>query len=72
MEKHRQVKVYEVRLCCDECEEEMKEVEPGVVLTTFPPRYAYHCVNPECSSRGRIVYDTHLYPYTYHEAEESV
>lgn len=72
MEKHRQVKVYEVRLCCDECGEEMKEVEPGVVLTTFPPRYAYHCVNPECSSRGRIVYDTHLYPYTYPKAEESI
>ena len=36
MEKSRQVKVYEVRLYCDECGEEMKEVEPNVVLTIFP------------------------------------
>lgn len=69
MEKSRQVKVYEVRLYCDECGEEMKEVEPSVVLTTYPPQYAYHCVNPKCSSRGKRIYTTHLYPYTYHEAE---
>ena len=69
MEKRRQVKVCEIRLYCDECGEEMKEVEPGVVLTTFPPKYAYHCVNPECSSRGKRIYATHLYPYTYHEVE---
>ena len=69
MEKSRQVKVYEVRLYCDECGEEMKEVEPSVVLTTYPPQYAYHCVNPKCSSRGNRIYTTHLYPYTYHEAE---
>ena len=36
MEKSRQVKVYEVRLYCDECGEEMREVEPGVVLGSFP------------------------------------
>ena len=42
MEKSRQVKVYEVRLYCDECGEEMKEVEPNVVLTTFPPQYRYY------------------------------
>ena len=69
MEKRRQVKVYEVRLYCDECGEEMKEVEPHVVLGSFPPQYAYHCVNSECPSRGKIVYGTHLYPYTCYEAE---
>ena len=72
MEKSRQVKVYEVRLYCDECGEEMKEVEPGVVLGSFPPHYAYHCVNSKCSAKGKIVYSTHLYPYTYHEWEEYV
>ena len=69
MERRRQVKAYEVRLYCDECGEEMKEVEPHVVLGSFPPQYAYHCVNSECPSRGKIVYDTHLYPYTCYEAE---
>ena len=72
MEKSRQVKVYEVRLYCDECGEEMKEVEPSMVLTTFPPKYAYHCVNSKCSAKGKKVYSTHLYPYTYCEAEEYV
>lgn len=72
MEKSRQVKVYEVRLYCDECGEEMKEVEPGVVLSSFPPQYAYHCVNSKCSAKGKKVYSTHLYPYTYHEWEEYV
>ena len=69
MEKRRQVKVCEIRLYCDECGEEMKEVEPDVVLTSFPPKYAYHCVNPECSSRGKTVYSTHLYPYNCYEEE---
>ena len=69
MEKSRQVKVYEVRLYCDECGEEMKEVYPGVVLDSFPPQYAYHCVNSKCSSGGNVVYIPHLYPYTYYEAE---
>ena len=69
MEKRKQVKVYEVRLYCDECGEEMKEVEPGVVLCSFPPKYAYHCVNSECSSKGRKVYSTHLYPYNCYEEE---
>ena len=69
MEKSKQVKVYEIRLYCDECGEEMKEVEPGVVLLSHPPKYAYHCVNSECSSRGKKVYSIHLYPYTYYEAE---
>ena len=36
MEKSKRVETYEVRLYCDECGEEMKEVEPNVVLTTFP------------------------------------
>lgn len=72
MEKRRQVKVYEVKLYCDECGEEMKGVYPGVVLDSFPPQYAYHCVNPDCSSEGRAIYDTHLYPYTCYEAEETV
>ncbi len=72
MEKSRQVKVYEVRLYCDECGEEMREVEPGVVLGSFPPQYAYHCVNSKCSAKGKKVYSTHLYPYTYHEWEEYV
>ena len=69
MEKSRQVKVYEVRLYCDECGEEMKEVYPIVVLDSFPPQYAYHCVNSKCSSGGKVVYIPHLYPYTYYEAE---
>lgn len=69
MEKSRQVKVYEVRLYCDECGEEMKEVYPSVVLDSFPPQYAYHCVNSKCSSGGKVVYIPHLYPYTYYEAE---
>ena len=64
MEKHRQVKLYEVRLYCDECGEEMKEVEPSVVLDSFPPQYAYHCINSECPSRGKRLYYTHHYPYT--------
>lgn len=69
MEKCKQVKVYEVRLYCDECGEEMKEVEPGVVLFSQPLKYAYHCINPECSSKGKKVYSTRLYPYTCYEAE---
>ena len=69
MEKSKRVETYEVRLYCDECGEEMKEVEPNVVLTTFPPQYAYHCVNSKCSSGGRVIYTPHLYPYTYYEAE---
>ena len=69
MEKRKQVKVYEVRLYCDECGEEMKEVEPGVVLFSQPLKYAYYCVNPECSSKGKKVYSTRLYPYTCYEAE---
>ena len=69
MEKRRQVKVCEIRLYCDECGEEMKEVEPGVVLTSFPPKYAYHCVNPECSSKGKKVYSTYLYTYNCYEGE---
>lgn len=69
MEKRKQVKVYEIRLYCDECGEEMKEVEPGVVLFSQPLKYAYYCVNPECSSKGKKVYSTRLYPYTCYEAE---
>ena len=57
MEKSRQVKVYEVRLYCDECGEEMKEVEPNVVLTTFPPQYRYYCLNPKCSLNGKMPYN---------------
>ena len=72
MEKSRQVKVYEVRLYCDECGEEMIEVSPDVVLDSFPLQYAYHCVNSKCSAKGKKVYSTHLYPYTYYEAEEHV
>ena len=72
MEKSRQVKVYEVRLYCDECGEEMKEVEPGVVLDSFPLQYVYYCVNSKCSAKGKKVYSTHLYPYTRYEAEECV
>ena len=64
MEKHRQVNLYEVRLYCDECGEEMKEVEPSVVLDSFPLQYAYHCTNLECSSKGKKLYYTHHYPYT--------
>ena len=69
MEKSRQVKVYEVWLYCDECGEEMKEVNPGVVLFSSPPKYAYHCVNPDCSSGWRVVYNTHHYPYTCYKEE---
>ena len=69
MEKRRQVKVCEIRLYCDECGEEMKEVEPGVALCTFPATYAYYCVNSECSSKGKKVYSTHLYPYNCYEEE---
>lgn len=69
MEKRKQVKVYEIRLYCDECGEEMKEVEPGVVLFSQPLKYTYYCVNPECSSKGKKVYSTRLYPYTCYEAE---
>ena len=69
MEKSKRVETYEARLYCDECGEEMKEVEPNVVLTTFPPKYAYHCVNSKCSSGGKVIYIPHLYPYTYYEAE---
>ena len=69
MEKSKRVETYEVRLYCDECGEEMKEVSPGVVLDSFPPQYAYHCVNSKCSSGGKVVYIPHLYPYTYYEAE---
>ena len=64
MEKSRQVKVYEVRLYCDECGEEMKEVEPNVVLTTFPPQYRYYCLNPECSLKGKTIYTNYQYPHT--------
>lgn len=69
MEKSKQVKVYEIRLYCDECGEEMKEVNPGVVLFSSPPKYAYHCVNPDCSSGWRVVYSTHLYPYICYKEE---
>ena len=72
MEQSRQAKVYEVRLYCDECGEEMKEVEPGVVLDSFPLQYVYYCVNSKCSAKGKKVYSTHLYPYTRYEAEECV
>ena len=69
MEKRKQVKAYEVRLYCDECGEELKEVEPGVALCTFPATYTYYCVNSECSSKGKKVYSTHLYPYNCYEEE---
>ena len=69
MEKSRQVKVYEVRLYCDECGEEMKEVEPSVVLTTYPPQYVYYCLNPECSLKGKTIYTHHHYPYIYYTGE---
>ena len=36
MEKSKRVETYEVRLYCDECGEEMKEVNPGVVLFSSP------------------------------------
>ena len=69
MEKSKRVETYEVRLYCDECGEEMKEVEPGVVLLSSPPKYAYHCINPDCSSGWRVVYSTHHYPYIYYTGE---
>ena len=73
MEKSKRVQTYEVRLYCDECGEEMKEVEPSVVLCTFPPKYQYHCVNPNCSLKGKITYTTHNYPYIcYKEMNSSL
>ncbi len=70
MEKSKRVETYEVRLYCDECGEEMKEVEPSMVLTTFPPQYAYHCVNSKCSAKGKKVLSARPYPYIHYEAEE--
>ena len=64
MEKSKRAETYEVRLYCDECGEEMKEVEPSVVLDSFPLQYAYHCTNLECSSKEKKLYYTHHYPYT--------
>ena len=69
MEKSKRVETYEVRLYCDECGEEMKEVSPGVVLTTYPPQYVYYCLNPECSLKGKTIYTHHHYPYIYYTGE---
>ena len=69
MEKSKRVETYEVRLYCDECGEEMKEVNPGVVLTTYPPQYRYYCLNPKCSLNGKMTYTNHHYPYTCYKEE---
>ena len=69
MEKSKRVETYEVRLYCDECGEEMKEVEPNVVLTTYTPQYMYCCLNPECLLKGKTIYTHHLYPYTRYKEE---
>ena len=69
MIKKTEVKVFIEKLYCDECGEEMKEVEPSMVLTTYPPQYMYYCLNPECSLKGKTIYTHHHYPYIYYTGE---
>lgn len=63
MEKFKEVSTYETRLYCDNCGAEMVEVNPGVVLMSFPPKYAYHCQNSECPAKGVVVYTDRQYSY---------
>lgn len=64
MIKSKEVQVFETRLFCDKCGEEM--VSTGLVYTTYPRRYPYIC--PKCEHRV-IMY--HKYPLIeYKEKQE--
>lgn len=58
--KSKEVKVYQDRLYCDECGEEMEFT--GMCLTSYPPKYPHMC--PKCEKR---VIMTEIYPIIRYE-----
>lgn len=65
MERSRQVDTFEVSLYCDKCGGEMKRSAPDVVLTTWPPQYAYIC--NDC---GEEFITSKAYPYIRYVVRE--
>ena len=63
MIKSKEVKVYQDRLYCDECGEEMEFT--GMALTSYPMQYPHVC--PKCGKRHTT---TELYPKIRYEVIE--
>ena len=59
MEKTCEVKVYEVRLYCDECGKEM--VFTGRCLASNPPQYPHICIGCGLSKSERKTYPVIVY-----------
>ena len=65
MEKRREVKVYEVRLSCTQCEEgEM--VSTRIVYTTYPVEYEYKCNHCDATTTSRDIYPKYEYEPVKH------
>ncbi len=65
MEKRREVKVFEVRLSCTQCEEgEM--VSTGMVLTSYPAQYQYRCTHCDATTNSREIYPRYDYEPVQH------
>lgn len=51
MIKSKEVKVYQDKLYCDECGEEMEFT--GMALATYPMQYPHNC--PKCDNRTTML-----------------
>lgn len=65
MIKSKEVKVYQDRLYCDECGEEMEFT--GMALATYPMQYPHIC--PKCGNRTTR---NDIYPKIRHEVIEEM
>ena len=68
MIKKVKVKTFAERLYCDECGEEMKLYETGLVTNlTYPMSYIYQC--PNCDHRETTSIQ---YPHIYYEVMDAM
>lgn len=66
MIKSKEVKIYQDKLYCDECGEEMEFT--GMALATYPMQYPHKC--PKCDNRMTML---DIYPkIRYEEIEQMI
>ena len=66
----RKVQPIELRLYCDQCGQEMVDLNEGVALTVFPPQYSYKCNSCGFEMLSSFKYPTIIYEYVDDEETE--